>query len=195
MFAFLANQGPESSEPQCWKAVGSPSFLVSFGPGLSRDDRIYGELFPVAMERQLEAIRQQFLKHDPQLLLVGRTFHIRPRQHIELFRFEPGRSANDLPGMNPPGERDEIAQRRNRRGNLTASRVTRMDMRSSGLLGLMVATSNTGSASAGIACRTGGSGMAHAVRLVARVRFRDSGSGPWDQVPAIKFPSALSFPS
>src|SRR5580692_3967636 len=70
-----------------------------------------------------------------------------------------------------------------------------MDRLSSGLLSLMVATSNTGSASAGIVFRTGASGIVHAVWLVARVRVRGYGRGPWDQLPAIEFPSAFSFPS
>ena len=60
----------------------------------------------------------------------------------------------------------------------------------------MVATSNDGLASAGIGFDGGGgSGMVHAVSLVARFRFKGSGVGPWDQVPVIEFPSALSFPS
>ncbi len=66
----------------------------------------------------------------------------------------------------------------------------------SGLLSLTVATSNTGLASAGIGFGGGGgSGIVHAVSFVARVRFRGSGFGPWVHVPAIEFPSPLSFPS
>src|SRR5258708_25762913 len=64
----------------------------------------------------------------------------------------------------------------------------------SGLLGFMVATSNIGLASAGIGLsRVGGSGIVHAVSLVARFRFRGSGEGPW--VPVIELPSVFSFPS
>jgi len=49
----------------------------------------------------------------------------------------------------------------------------------SGRLGLMVATSNFGSASAAIGFSfDGGSGMVHAVSGVARVRFKGSGFGP-----------------
>ena len=59
----------------------------------------------------------------------------------------------------------------------------------------MVATSNAGFAFAAI--RTGGgggSGIAQAVSGVARARFKASGA-PWVHVPAIEFPSPLSFPS
>src|SRR5580692_1097481 len=62
----------------------------------------------------------------------------------------------------------------------------------SGLLGLMVATSIPGSASAAIGFGGGGgSGIAHTVSGVARARIRGSGK-PWDQVPVMEFPSALS---
>ena len=65
-----------------------------------------------------------------------------------------------------------------------------------GLLGLMVATSNEGLASAAIGFgRAGGSGMVHAVSAVARFRFKGRGMGPWVQVPASVLPSALNFPS
>src|SRR5580704_13758711 len=66
----------------------------------------------------------------------------------------------------------------------------------SGLLGLIVATSIPGFAPAAIALGGGGgSGMVHAVSGVARAKFRGNGEAPWVQVPAIEFPSALSFPS
>jgi hypothetical protein len=63
-----------------------------------------------------------------------------------------------------------------------------------GLAGLMVATSSTGFAFARMGFGGGGSGMVHAVALVARVRLSGRGLGPWVQVPAIEFPSELSFP-
>src|ERR1700683_2949552 len=64
---------------------------------------------------------------------------------------------------------------------------------SSGLLGLIVATSIPGSPAIGFG-GGGGSGIAQAVSGVARARFRGSGA-PWLQVPAMEFPSALTFPS
>src|ERR1700722_2632700 len=66
----------------------------------------------------------------------------------------------------------------------------------SGLLGLTVATSNTGEASADIGFgRAGGSGIVHAVWLVTCVRFRGSGPAPCVQVPVIEVASVLSLPS
>src|ERR1035441_9975327 len=66
----------------------------------------------------------------------------------------------------------------------------------SGLLGLMVATSNTGLASAAIGfSRTGGSGIGHAVSSVTCFRFRGIGEPPWVQMPVIEAPSAFTFPS
>src|ERR1700682_6403722 len=65
-----------------------------------------------------------------------------------------------------------------------------------GFVGLIVATSNAGDASAAIAFgRAAGSGIAHAVSLVARFRVRDSGASPWVQVPAIEVRSAFRVPS
>src|SRR5690348_7648501 len=66
----------------------------------------------------------------------------------------------------------------------------------SGRLGLMVATSNFGSASGAIGFNFGGgSGIVHAVSGVARVRFKGNGFGPWIHVPEIEFPSPLNLPS
>ena len=60
----------------------------------------------------------------------------------------------------------------------------------------MVATSNCGEASAAIGGNCGGgSGIVHMVAGVARAKFNGMGFGPWDQLPAIELPSALSFPS
>src|SRR5262245_30195947 len=73
---------------------------------------------------------------------------------------------------------------------------TRMEFpRFAGLAGLIVATSNTGFASAAIGFGGGGgSGMAHAVCGVARLKV--SGKGPpWVKVPEIELPSPLIFPS
>src|SRR5438445_6240238 len=65
-----------------------------------------------------------------------------------------------------------------------------------GLLGLIVATSNTGLASAAIGFTgAGGLGIVHAVSLVATFRSRGSGLAPWVQVPVIKVLSESSFPS
>src|SRR5215831_5400357 len=65
-----------------------------------------------------------------------------------------------------------------------------------GLLGLIVATSNVGSALAAIrAGGGGGSGIAHAVSGVARARFNGKELGPWVNVPVIALPSALNLPS
>src|SRR3954452_2993146 len=74
---------------------------------------------------------------------------------------------------------------------------TRIDMPcASGRLGLIVATSNVGVASAGISFGGGGgSGMVHAVAGVARAKFRGAGVPPWLHVPEIESPSALTFPS
>ena len=66
---------------------------------------------------------------------------------------------------------------------------------SSGLLGLMVATSIPGSASAAIGFGGGGgSGIVHAVSGVTRAKFKGSGAA-CVQVPAIELPSELSVPS
>lgn len=65
-----------------------------------------------------------------------------------------------------------------------------------GLLGLIVATSKTGSASAAIGfSRAGGGGMVHAVSGVTCFRFNGSGRSPWVKFPAIEIPSESSFPS
>ena len=65
-----------------------------------------------------------------------------------------------------------------------------------GSLGLMVATSRLGSASAAMGGTGGGGvGMVHSVSGVARVSVSGSGFGPWLQLPSIVFPSPLSLPS
>src|ERR1700679_1200319 len=65
-----------------------------------------------------------------------------------------------------------------------------------GSLGLMVATSRLGLASAAVGGTGGGGfGMVHSVSGVARVSVRASGFGPWLQLPSIVFPSPLSLPS
>src|SRR5215469_6325982 len=63
--------------------------------------------------------------------------------------------------------------------------------------GLIVATSNSGLASAAIFFTgAGGSGIAHAVSGVARVSVSVSGVGPpWLQLPEIELPSGFSLPS
>ena len=66
----------------------------------------------------------------------------------------------------------------------------------SGSLGLMVATSKLGSASAAIGGSVGGGvGMVHAVSGVARSNNRGSGFGPCVHWPAIDLPSADILPS
>src|SRR4029453_1014019 len=62
-----------------------------------------------------------------------------------------------------------------------------------GLLGLIVATSNTALASAAIGF--GGSGIFHAVSVFARDNDIGSGLLPWVNVPLIEFPSAATLPS
>ncbi len=65
-----------------------------------------------------------------------------------------------------------------------------------GLLGLMVATTNAGSAFFGIGFGGGsGFGMVHAVSAVARARFRGIVGPPWLQLPEIELPSELTVPS
>src|SRR5438067_6884165 len=65
-----------------------------------------------------------------------------------------------------------------------------------GTLGLIVATSKVGFASAGISLvGGGGGGISHAVVAVARVRFKGMVGPPWVQVPAMVSPSPLSLPS
>ena len=67
---------------------------------------------------------------------------------------------------------------------------------SSGLLGLMVATSKLGEAFTSMGgIGGGGVGMVHSVSGVVRVRTRGNGFGPWVQLPVMVFPSALSLPS
>src|ERR1700730_9818834 len=67
---------------------------------------------------------------------------------------------------------------------------------SSGLLGLMVATSKVGEAFASMGGSLGvGGGIVHSVSGVARVKLRGRGLGPWLQLPVIDFPSALNLPS
>src|SRR5215472_3288061 len=61
--------------------------------------------------------------------------------------------------------------------------------------GLIVATSNSGLASAAILFTgAGGSGIAHAVSGVARVSVSGIGA-PWLQLPEIELPSGFSLPS
>src|SRR5438477_6023822 len=65
-----------------------------------------------------------------------------------------------------------------------------------GSLGLMVATSKAGLASAAIGVGGGGgSGMDHAVSGVAFVSTSGIAGPPWDQVPSMVFPSPLTLPS
>jgi hypothetical protein len=63
---------------------------------------------------------------------------------------------------------------------------------SSGLVGLMVATSKDGSASRAIGLA--GWGMSHAVSLLARTRTSGSGLRSSVHTPTIEFPSALNLP-
>src|SRR3981081_3551030 len=67
---------------------------------------------------------------------------------------------------------------------------------SSGLVGLMVATSNAGFASAAIgAMRGGGWGIAHSVAVVARAKLGGGGFCPCLHVPVMELSSALIVPS
>src|SRR5215471_3581833 len=69
------------------------------------------------------------------------------------------------------------------------------DPRFSGLAGLIVATSNTGFASGAIGFGGGGgSGIAHAVCGVARLKVSGNGA-PWVKVPEIELPSPFILPS
>src|SRR5579862_7708207 len=64
------------------------------------------------------------------------------------------------------------------------------------LLGLIVATSKLGSASAAMGLGGGsGLGISHAVSGVARVSTSGTGFGPWLQLPSMVLPSELNFPS
>src|SRR5687768_8066901 len=63
----------------------------------------------------------------------------------------------------------------------------------SGLLGLMVATSNAVGAFAAIGF--GGVGIGHAVSGVARLNVSGTGFPPCVKVPTIELPSALTCPS
>src|SRR5437764_14924312 len=74
---------------------------------------------------------------------------------------------------------------------------TRMELPGvEGLDGLIVATSNAGTASAAIGFGGGGgSGIAHAVCCVARTSSNGEFGPPCDHVPLIALPSALRFPS
>jgi hypothetical protein len=146
------------------------------------------------MEFELEAIGQQFLNHHLHLVDVWLARYIGLSRQVPLVRFRPGRSAGKLLGMEPVSQVDQIVQRHVRCDDLVASqRIICCGL--AGSLGLIVATSNAGFAFAVIRCvEGGGSGIAHAVSGVARSRFKASGAA-WVQVPAIDFPSPLSFPS
>ena len=87
---------------------------------LSDRNRVNRELFLVAMEGELEAIRQQLLNHGLPLFVVGLPFPVGLRGQIELLRLHPGRRAGDLLGVNPVSESDQIGQRRIDRRKLAA---------------------------------------------------------------------------
>jgi len=81
--------------------------------------------------------------------------------------------------MNPIGEGDQIGERRIDRGKLAALTINPLPGLS-GVAGLIVATSNSGVASAAIGFSGGGgSGIAQAFSAVARFRFKAIGLGPW----------------
>src|SRR5262245_12592520 len=65
----------------------------------------------------------------------------------------------------------------------------------SGLLGLIVATSNAGFQSAGLGVRGGGAGGVHAASAVTFLRSSLADPGPCDHVPSIEPASGASGPS
>ena len=62
------------------------------------------------MKGELEPIRQEFLDHILELRHVGNSRLVGFAGEIEAVRFEPGRAAGDLAGMEAIGERDEVVQ-------------------------------------------------------------------------------------
>src|SRR5579864_6982896 len=146
------------------------------------------------MEGELETLLQQLLDHHLQLCGIGYTSRVGLCRHIELLRFEPGRSLRDLPRMQVIRELDQIAHRRTGRGLQAASDYEKgkTPLRSGGLdRGHFKPWFRVRSHGLrrGWRIRNGPSGFGSGARQVEG-RWRTSlGPSPFDRVPIPAHPS------
>jgi hypothetical protein len=173
-FLTLKTPGPiprPKGDPVCGSRLGE------LRSGLSRNG-IDAELSLFHLECKLKAFLQEALHHPTGLPVVADALVVRLAGDV--LNLEYGLSATlNLLGVELIGELNEVGHRIVERGDDTIGTQRIPFPGVPGLLGLMVATSNAGVASAAIDLgRRGGSGIAHAVSGVARVKFSGAGPGP-----------------
>src|SRR5882724_9568577 len=83
---------------------------MELGAVLRHDQRVEGELFLLAVDRQLESFRQQTLEHQQELSPVGVTRS--RRADVESRGCHPRRAARYLINLQPVGLLDQVTQTR-----------------------------------------------------------------------------------
>ena len=147
------------------------------------------------MELECEAVGEQFLHHDAELLVVGYAVLVGDAGDVEAVLVHPVGTVDYLFCMDVVGERDEVGERAVHDFEVAALQRELLHAGGAGVVGLMVMTSKAGSASGAMSLGGGGgAGISQAVSLVARMRVSGIGLGPWVQVPVMVLPSALRVP-